>query len=221
MAIGVLIVASYLVGAIPFGLLIAKAHGIDIRTVGSGNIGATNVSRALGKKWGYLCFVLDALKGLIPMLAAMVILPAELTITKIWLWLGVGAAAILGHVFPVYLKFKGGKGVATSLGVVLGLWPFYTVVGLITFVIWAVVVKIWRYISLGSVVGAIIFPLLLAAAIYIIPEWQFAVLWPLLVAAVALGVILIIRHKDNIKRLCNGTESKIGSKNTPQQQTQQ
>ena len=210
MTVAILIIASYLVGAIPFGLLIAKAYGIDIRTVGSGNIGATNVSRALGKKWGYLCFVLDALKGLLPMLAAMVILPAELTIAKIGLWLAVGAAAILGHVFPVYLKFKGGKGVATSLGVVLGLWPFYTVIGLITFVIWAVVVKTWRYISLGSIVGAIIFPLLLATAICIIPQWRFAVLWPLLVAAVALGAVLIIRHKDNIKRLLAGTENKIG-----------
>lgn len=208
MAIGILIVAAYLVGAVPFGLLIAKMHGIDIRTVGSGNIGATNVSRALGKKWGYLCFVFDALKGLIPMLAAMTILPAELTTAKIGLWLAVGAAAILGHVFPIYLKFKGGKGVATSLGVVLGLWPFYTVVGLITFAIWAAVVKIWRYISLGSIVGAIIFPLLLAAAICVIPQWRFAALWPLLAAAVALGAILVIRHKDNIKRLLAGTENK-------------
>jgi acyl phosphate:glycerol-3-phosphate acyltransferase len=210
MAIGILIIASYLVGAIPFGLLIAKMHGIDIRKVGSGNIGATNVSRALGKKWGYLCFVFDTIKGLAPMLAAMVILPTELTITKIWLWLAVGAAAILGHVFPVYLKFKGGKGVATSLGVVLGLWPFYTVAGVITFAIWGIVVKTSRYISLGSIVGAVIFPLLLAGAICVIPEWRFAALWPLLAAAVALGAILIIRHKDNIKRLLAGTENKIG-----------
>jgi acyl phosphate:glycerol-3-phosphate acyltransferase len=213
MAIGILVITSYLVGAIPFGLLIAKMHGIDIRTIGSGNIGATNVSRALGKKWAYLCFALDVLKGLIPMLAAMIILPHELTITKIWLWLAVGAAAILGHVFPVYLKFKGGKGVATSLGVVLGLWPFYTIVGLITFVIWVVVVKIWRYISLGSIIGAVVFPLLLATAICIIPEWQFAALWPLLAAAVVLGTILIFRHKDNIKRLLAGTEHKIGENN--------
>jgi len=213
MVIGILIIVSYLVGAIPFGLLIAKAHGIDIRTVGSGNIGATNVSRALGKKWAYLCFALDLLKGLIPMLAAMFILPRELTTAKIGLWLAVGATAILGHVFPVYLKFKGGKGVATSLGVVLGLWPFYTIVGLITFMIWVIVVKIWHYISLGSILGAVVFPLLLTAAICIIPEWRFAVLWPLLVAAVALGAILLIRHKDNIKRLLAGTENRIG-KNT-------
>ena len=213
MVIGILIIVSYLVGAIPFGLLIAKAHGIDIRTVGSGNIGATNVSRALGKKWAYLCFALDLLKGLIPMLAAMFILPRELTTAKIGLWLAVGATAILGHVFPVYLKFKGGKGVATSLGVVLGLWPFYTIVGLITFMIWVIVVKIWHYISLGSILGAVVFPLLLTAAICIIPEWRFAVLWPLLIAAVALGAILLIRHRDNIKRLLAGTENRIG-KNT-------
>jgi acyl phosphate:glycerol-3-phosphate acyltransferase len=206
----VLIITSYLVGAIPFGLLIAKAHGIDIRKVGSGNIGATNVSRALGKKWAYLCFVLDVLKGLIPMLSAMLFLPAELTTAKIWLWLAIGAAAILGHVFPVYLKFKGGKGVATSLGVVLGLWPFYTIIGFITFVIWVIVVKIWRYISLGSIIGAVVFPLLLAAAIIIVQDWQFAALWPLLAAAIALGAVIIFRHKDNIKRLFSGTENKIG-----------
>jgi glycerol-3-phosphate acyltransferase PlsY len=206
----ILIIASYLVGAIPFGLLIAKAHGIDLRAVGSGNIGATNVSRALGKKWGYFCFALDVLKGLGPMLAAMFILPTELTTGKIWLWLVVGAAAILGHVFPVYLKFKGGKGVATSLGVVLGLWPWYTIVGLMTFAIWVIVVLIWRYISLGSIVGAIVFPLLLAVAIYIMPDWHFAALWPLLAAAMALCAVIIFRHKDNIKRLLAGTESKIG-----------
>jgi glycerol-3-phosphate acyltransferase PlsY len=206
----ILIIASYLVGAIPFGLLIAKAHGIDLRAVGSGNIGATNVSRALGKKWGYFCFTLDVLKGLGPMLAAMFILPTELTTAKIWLWLAVGAAAILGHVFTVYLKFRGGKGVATSLGVVLGLWPWYTVVGIITFAIWAIVVLIWRYISLGSIVGAILFPLLLAVAICIIPDWQFATLWPLLATAIVLCAVLIFRHKDNIKRLLSGTENKIG-----------
>jgi glycerol-3-phosphate acyltransferase PlsY len=206
----ILIIASYLVGAIPFGLIIAKAHGIDIRAVGSGNIGATNVFRALGKKWAYFCFALDVVKGLMPMLAAMVILPAELTVTKIWLWLAVGAAAILGHVFPVYLRFKGGKGVATSLGVVLGLWPFYTIAGVITFAIWAIIVKTSRYISLGSIVGAIVFPLLLAAAIAAVPAWHFGTLWPLVAAAAALGAVLIFRHKDNIKRLLSGTESKIG-----------
>jgi acyl phosphate:glycerol-3-phosphate acyltransferase len=212
MSFVILVTAAYLLGSVPFGLIIARAYGKDLRSIGSGNIGATNVSRALGRKWGYLCFGLDLLKGFVPMLVAMYILPQELTAAKIWLWLAVGTAAILGHVFPIYLKFKGGKGVATSLGVVLGLWPWYTIVGLITFAVWAVVVLIWRYISLGSIVSAIVFPLLLVAAICIIPDWQFATLWPLLAAAIALGAVIISRHKDNIKRLLSGTESKVFQK---------
>jgi glycerol-3-phosphate acyltransferase PlsY len=206
----ILIVCSYLVGAIPFGFLIAKAHGIDIREIGSGNIGATNVSRALGKKWAYICFALDVLKGLIPILIASYILSDMVLSIRIWLLLGVGAAAILGHVFPVYLKFKGGKGVATSLGVVLGFWPWYTITGLVTFAIWAIIVRTSKYISLGSILVAIIFPIVLSAAIIIIPEWHFASLWPLIAAAVALGAILVVRHIDNIKRLVAGTEHKIG-----------
>ena len=116
------IIAAYLLGSIPFGLLIAKAHGKDLRSIGSGNIGATNVSRALGRKWAYVCFVLDVLKGLIPMLATMLIAEPD-SVVLLWLWLAIGCAAILGHIFPIYVKFKGGKGVATSFGVALGLWP--------------------------------------------------------------------------------------------------
>ena len=179
----ILIISAYLVGAIPFGFIIAKAHGIDIRSIGSGNIGATNVSRALGKKWAYICFSLDVLKGLVPMLFAVNLLSGQVLSVRIWILLAVGAAAILGHVFPIYLKFRGGKGVATSLGVVLGFWPWYTVVGIVTFIIWAVIVKISKYISLGSIVVAIIFPLLLALAIRINPEWHFETLWPLVAAA--------------------------------------
>ena len=113
-------IAAYLVGSIPFGLLIVKAHGKDLRSIGSGNIGATNVSRALGRKWAYVCFVLDVLKGMVPMLLAMLIAePVEPVM--LLLWLVVGCASILGHIFPIYIKFKGGKGVSTSFGVALGL----------------------------------------------------------------------------------------------------
>ncbi|MHC5191039.1 MAG: glycerol-3-phosphate acyltransferase, partial [Planctomycetota bacterium] len=141
---------AYLLGAVPFGFLIAKAHGKDLRTIGSGNIGATNTVRALGKKWGIFCFVLDVLKGLIPMLlvpmlgavGAKTAGPSELT-----LWLTVGCTAVLGHIFPIYLKFKGGKGVATSLGIVLGLFPFYTLCGVGAFAIWLITLLIWRYVS--------------------------------------------------------------------------
>ena len=209
-----IITGAYLLGSIPFGLLIAKAHGKDLRSIGSGNIGATNVSRALGRKWAYICFLLDMLKGLVPMLAAMVFTrttPGAGTIGQkvILLWLAVGCAAILGHIFPVYLKFKGGKGASTSLGVALGLWPYYTICASITFVIWVVVVLIWRYVSLASIAASIAFPVVLILATILIPCWNFANLWPLLAAAIAIPIMVIVRHRENIKRLVAGTESKI------------
>jgi glycerol-3-phosphate acyltransferase PlsY len=205
------IIAAYLLGSIPFGLLIAKAHGKDLRSIGSGNIGATNVSRALGRKWAYFCFVLDVLKGLIPMLATMLIAEPDSVLT-LWLWLAVGCAAILGHIFPIYVKFKGGKGVATSFGVALGLWPYYTICVLLAAVVWVVAVLIWRYVSLASIAASVTFPLVLTAAIILTPDWSFGNLWPVLIAAVAIPVMVIVRHRENIKRLLAGTESKIRQK---------
>jgi glycerol-3-phosphate acyltransferase PlsY len=202
------IIAAYLLGSIPFGLLIAKAHGKDLRSIGSGNIGATNVSRALGRKWAYFCFVLDVLKGLTPMLATMFIAKPD-SFLKLWLWLAVGCAAILGHIFPIYIKFKGGKGVATSFGVALGLWPYYTVCVLIAFGVWVIVVLIWRYVSLASIAASVTFILALIVAIFLMPDWYFRNLWPILITAVAIPVMVIIRHRENIKRLLAGTESKI------------
>lgn len=207
------IVAAYLLGSVPFGLLIAKAHGKDLRSIGSGNIGATNVSRALGRKWAYFCFFLDVLKGLIPMLATMFIAGPE-GVVQLLLWLAVGCASILGHIFPIYIKFKGGKGVSTSFGVALGLWPYYTVCVLVAFLVWAAVVLIWRYVSLASIAASITFILSLIAAIILKPEWEFASLWPILIIAVAIPVMVIVRHRENIKRLLAGTESKIGQKKT-------
>lgn len=207
----VLIIGSYLLGSIPFGLLIVRAHGKDLRSIGSGNIGATNVSRALGRKWAYVCFVLDVLKGLVPMLVTMLVIKPDSIIT-FWLWLAVGCAAILGHIFPIYLKFKGGKGVATSFGVALGLWPYYTVCVLIAFGIWIAVVLIWRYVSLASIAASVTFIIALIAAIILKPDWKFTGLWPILIAAVAIPVMVIVRHRENIKRLLAGTESKIRPK---------
>jgi glycerol-3-phosphate acyltransferase PlsY len=202
------IIAAYLLGSIPFGLLIAKAHGKDLRSIGSGNIGATNVSRALGRKWAYFCFVLDVLKGLIPMLFTMLIAKPDSVLT-LWLWLAVGCAAVLGHIFPIYIKFKGGKGVATSFGVALGLWPYYTICVLLAAGVWVLVVLIWRYVSLASIAASVAFPLVLIAAITVTPDWDFDNLWPILIIAVAIPVMVIIRHRENIKRLLTGTESKI------------
>jgi glycerol-3-phosphate acyltransferase PlsY len=205
------IIAAYLLGSIPFGFLIAKAHGKDLRSIGSGNIGATNVSRALGRKWAYFCFVLDVLKGLIPMLVTMLIAKPDSVLT-LWLWLAVGCAAILGHIFPIYLKFKGGKGVSTSFGVALGLWPYFTVCALFFAVTWMVVVLIWRYVSLASITASVTIPLVLILAIILTPGWDFGNLWPILITAVAIPVMVIIRHRENIKRLLAGTESKIRQK---------
>jgi len=211
----ILISGSYLFGSIPFGLLIAKAKGKDLRSIGSGNIGATNVARALGRRWAYLCFLLDVMKGLVPMLATRPFaIPLSTDsyperVVVLWLWLLVGCAAVVGHIFPIYLKFKGGKGVATSLGVALGLWPYYTICASFALAIWAVVVLIWRYVSLASIVASIAFPIILLLAIILSPDWDFVSLWPLLITASAIPLMVIIRHRENIKRLIAGTENKI------------
>ena len=205
----VAIMVAYLLGSVPFGLIIAKAHGKDLRSIGSGNIGATNLSRALGKKWAYFCFALDMLKGLLPMLAATFILSSPPNITELLLALAVGCAAVSGHIFPIYLKFKGGKGVATSFGVALGLWPYYTICAAVAFAVWAGVVMIWRYISLASIAASIAFPVVLTLVILLNPNWDFANLWPLFTVAVAIPSMVIIRHRENIKRIIAGTESKI------------
>jgi len=209
------IVGAYFLGSIPFGLLIAKAHGKDLRSIGSGNIGATNVSRALGRKWAYFCFALDVLKGLVPMLATLHLagaLPDQSQAERVillWLWLATGCAAILGHVFPIYVKFKGGKGVATSFGVALGLWPYFTLCASVALATWLIVVLTWRYVSLASITAAAVFPLVLIVATILIPGWKFGDLWPVVIVAAAIPVMVIIRHRDNIKRLAAGTEAKI------------
>lgn len=205
-----LILIAYYIGSISFALLIAKAHGVDLRAVGSGNLGATNLSRACGKKWAYICFVLDVLKGFIPVIAAkLLIIPQKPTAPILAVWLAVGSAAILGHIFPFYLKFKGGKGVATSFGVVLGIWPYYSVPGIIAFIIWAVVVYIWKYISLGSVIAAGVFPVIIIILTALLPKWHFNILWPLILAAIILCILVIYLHRSNIQRIINGRENKV------------
>ncbi|MBN1786959.1 MAG: glycerol-3-phosphate 1-O-acyltransferase PlsY [Sedimentisphaerales bacterium] len=205
-----LIVISYLIGSISFARLIAKMHGKDLRQIGSGNLGATNLARACGKKWAYLCFALDVLKGFVPSISAKFILVTDSVSPAILaLWLAVGAAAILGHIFPFYLKFKGGKGVATSFGVVLGIWPYYAVPGLICFVLWIIIVLTWHYISLASVIAAGLFPVVMIILTFVLQDWQFATLWPLFLAAAILSSLVIFLHRANIKRLLAGTENKV------------
>ena len=186
---------AYLLGSIPFGLLISKAKGQDIRTMGSCNIGATNVLRCLGKPLGITCFVLDVLKGYLP----AAIFPIIGTIDPAF---GIlfGTAAILGHNFPIFLKFKGGKGVATSAGVLLGVAPLAVVIGLLT---WVIVFYSSGYVSLGSIVAAIF---------VILTSWTAGYGTVTAVALTLLGILTIYRHRTNIQRLMNGTESRFRQK---------
>ncbi len=209
MTFAALIVGAYLLGSVPFGFIIARAHGKDLRKIGSGNIGATNLARSLGRKWAYICFFLDLTKGLIPMLLASVIRPVEPSTLDLLFTLAAGCAAVLGHIFPIYLKFKGGKGVATSFGVALGLWPYYTLCAALAFAVWVVFVLLWRYVSLASIAASLSFPITLAVSISLSESWEFAGLWPLLIAAAVIPVLVILRHRANIKRLLAGTESKV------------
>jgi glycerol-3-phosphate acyltransferase PlsY len=206
-----LIIGAYLLGSIPFGLIIAAAHGKDLRSIGSGNIGATNLSRALGKKWAYLCFFLDAAKGFLPTLVAVGFISSPPTVAELFLALAAGCAAVLGHIFPIYVKFKGGKGVATSFGVALGLWPYYTICSFFALGVWVVTVLKWRYISLASITASVAFPLAFVSLIILLPSWNFALLWPLLITAIVIPIMVIVRHRENIKRLVDGSESKTFS----------
>jgi len=186
---------AYLIGSIPFGLLISKAKGVDIRKQGSGNIGATNVLRCLGKPLGIACFVLDALKGYLPAAFFPILGLIEPTFGILF-----GAAAILGHNFPVFLKFKGGKGVATSAGVLLGVAPLAVGVGIL---VWVVVFYTSGYVSLGSIIAAL--------AVVII-GWTVGYGPAIASALTLLGALTIWRHRENIKRLIAGTEHKFQKK---------
>jgi glycerol-3-phosphate acyltransferase PlsY len=216
MRFALFVIGAYLLGAVPFGLLIAAFHGVDLRKVGSGNIGATNLSRALGKKWAYFCFALDFAKGLLPTLAAGIYLSNLTGTAGLLARLAVGCAAVIGHIFPVYLRFKGGKGVATSFGVAIGFWPYYTLCAGISLLVWVIFVLIWRYVSLASLAAAVAFPVALAASIAIVPGWRFSELWPLFTVAVGIPLLVFIRHRENISRLLSGNESKIFQKTKAQ-----
>jgi glycerol-3-phosphate acyltransferase PlsY len=186
-----LILFAYLVGSIPIGVLLARLKGKDPRKTGSGNIGATNVMRSAGKVLGILTLLGDVLKGFIPTFIAM-----RLGVPDLFIAL-VGLATFSGHLFPVFLKFKGGKGVATGAGVFLAI--NYPVI-LISFVIFVIVFFIWKYVSLGSLVGTAIIPLLFA----LLKAPLEYILFSLLIAC-----CVFIKHKDNIKRLLAGTENKV------------
>lgn len=192
------LVAAYLLGSIPFALIAGRLNGVDLRTVGSGNLGATNVFRTLGRTWGIAVMILDIAKG-----AAAVLLAEALTSNP---WpLAAGALAILGHVFPVWTRFKGGKGVAVGAGALIGLVPAASGIILL---IWILLVVTTRYVSVASIVAA------LAAAPL---AWAFGAPWSYVAFIALAALFVILKHRENIVRLFRGTENRIqlGRKGAP------
>jgi acyl phosphate:glycerol-3-phosphate acyltransferase len=201
-------VVAYLLGSIPTGFLVAKSRGIDIRTVGSGNIGATNVLRALGKPAGIAVLLIDALKGWLAVAVAARLLcgwlaPAADAQTREWFALCAGISVILGHNYTCWLYFKGGKGIATSAGVVLALVPLGLLIILVTFII---VLALTRYVSLASISAAFVLPF---------GVWLTGQSTTMIIVTAVLGALAIYKHKANITRLLNGTENRFGCKKPP------
>jgi glycerol-3-phosphate acyltransferase PlsY len=193
--IAALIAGSFLLGSFPTGMVFARARGVDLRKVGSGNIGATNVGRAMGKTWAIVVLLIDALKGLAPVLVARALGYGP------WIAGLCGFAAIAGHSFSVFLGGKGGKGVATSLGAGLGLAPLPT---LGAFAVYGLLFLIFRISSVGSIAAVIAFPVL----IYVLGPRD-----PALVAfGVATALLVVLRHKDNLRRLVRREELKATAK---------
>ena len=197
-------ISAYLLGSIPFGYLAGISRGVDIRTVGSGNIGATNVYRTLGKKLGIATFVLDVFKGV----AATSVIPQS-----VWFMLGFegtatlymviacGALVLIGHSFPLFLNFKGGKGVATGLGVTIGVAPHSAILGL---AVWIAVFFATRYVSVGSIIAAAV----VGIAVWLLDNsYEPANVVPAVVSLLA--VLVILKHRKNIARLINGNENRF------------
>ncbi len=199
----VVVVFAYICGSVPWGYIIGKANGIDVRMVGSKNIGATNVTRCVGKKAGKLCFALDFLKGLLPVLIARYIIGVSGSVTELL----VVFAAILGHVFPVFLNFKGGKGVSTAAGAIMALAPVPLVTAL---VIWVVVFFISRYVSLASITAAAVLPVI--AWVMILTGNRNGASVPVAIVLTVIAALAIFRHRSNIRRLLDGTENRFGRK---------
>ncbi|MEK6289509.1 MAG: glycerol-3-phosphate 1-O-acyltransferase PlsY [Acidobacteriota bacterium] len=204
----VFVIIAYLLGSIPFGYLLVKyafTSGEDVRDIGSGGIGATNVTRRAGVKGGLLTYLFDVAKGVAAVLLMRVVAGED------YLWIGAAAiAAIVGHIFPIFLGFRGGKGVATGVGVYLALAPYSV---LTTLVLWALIVYFTRYVSLGSIVAT--------AAVPLWTLLYYGLLQPsphlkaLMIIGIAGCALIVATHHENINRLIHGTENKIGVRVKP------
>jgi len=212
------VAAGYVTGSAPFGYVIGRARGVDLREHGSGNIGATNAGRVLGRGWGALCFVLDVLKGAAPVLVAGywtgAIADASLGVADGAWWCGVAMATIVGHVCPVWLGFKGGKGVATSLGALGALWPIATVAVGVALGVWIVFALATRYVGLSSVAAAVALPAATLGASFT-GVWGERAVWPALVMTMLLAVLVVWRHRGNLARTWRGEEPRIGGGKRP------
>tara|TARA_R110002073_G_scaffold118918_1_gene258286 strand:+ start:130779 stop:131561 length:783 start_codon:yes stop_codon:yes gene_type:complete len=232
---------AFLAGSVPFGYLIGRLNGIDIRTVGSGNIGATNLGRALGKRFFYACFFLDMTKGLMPTLIAGHFMGTLGTMRveapdAFW-WLGVMLATVLGHIFTPWLGFKGGKGVATGMGAMIGVMPAMTLPAAGGLVVFLVVLSLWRYVSLASSAAAASLPMwtwlvfsqyhtLMTRKASTRTDWEHLPAeqiefikgeipnygMPFFVVSLMLAILVIYKHRGNLGRIMVGTEPQIGDR---------
>ena len=205
--LAVFLLGSYLLGSIPFGYLAGRLQGIDIRQAGSCNVGATNVVRLLGKRYGYPVFALDVLKGFAAVKISMLMAtgrPPEWNSPEIF---GILAAmsSVLGHLYPPWLKFKGGKGVATSAGALLALTPVATLIGV---AIWIIVFWLTRYVSLASLTAAVVLPIV----ILVVSSPDQNKRKPLVYSSVCVAAVVVWRHRSNLSRLIRGTEPRFTRK---------
>jgi glycerol-3-phosphate acyltransferase PlsY len=196
---------GYLLGSCPNGYLVSRARGVDIRKQGSGNIGATNVLRVMGKKWGYLVFALDTMKGFVAVRLAfeVALALAPLATQREIIGIAGGLACILGHTFPVWLGFRGGKGVATSAGVLLGLMP---VAVISVFAVWLILFQVTRYVSVASIAAAAALP------VFVMLYLRLKMLTgaSLLPFSILIAGVVIWRHRSNMQRLLHGKEQRFG-----------
>jgi acyl phosphate:glycerol-3-phosphate acyltransferase len=201
-----IILLCYLIGSFPSGYLVGKSQGIDIRQHGSGNIGATNVLRVMGKKWGYLVFFCDSLKGFIAVKVGVWLASsagAEATLAAVV----AGICCIIGHNYTVWLRFKGGKGIATSIGVLLAIVP--TMIVLIVLVVWLAVFFVWKYVSLASICAALSLPVAVLALFPFVAHGNY---WVLVVFSLIVAALAVWRHRPNLDRLLQGKENRFGTK---------
>jgi glycerol-3-phosphate acyltransferase PlsY len=212
------VLGAFIAGSIPFGVLIARLQGINIQEHGSKNIGATNVGRVLGKKLGIICFILDVLKGSVPVLVVGSLAGTfgkqldSIGTYDMVLWIAVVFAALLGHMYPPWLNWKGGKGVATTFGGMVAMWPLLTVPVLMAMGVWIVSLVLSKIVSLASVAAAASLPIMTIGWVY----WQTGSLsiahsWPLIGVTTLIAALVVWKHRSNIQRIALGQEPKLGS----------